>query len=403
MRILLLSFYYPPDIGPGSLRAESLVDALVRTGGADMQIDVLTTQPNRYQTFNTSAPEYEHGQQLSVHRIALPAHKSGMADQARAFLAYGRAVQKRVHATQRARQWDVVVATSSRLMTASLGAWVAKRVGAKLYLDVRDLFTDTMADVLATSPMRFLMPVFRIIERRTFRSADKLNIVSAGFLTHIRKTAPAMPPTVYTNGIDDIFMETDFSIPFKNNKPVVLYAGNMGQGQGLHHIVPAVAAEMPDIHFKLIGDGRMRAALMDNIRRKSLCNVDILDLIPRDELMEEYRRANILFLHLNRYKAFQKVLPSKIFEYAATKKPMLAGVSGYAAEFLREQVPGAEVFAPCDVKGMKTCMGRLFTGPQIIDRTEFCSHNLRKHIMRKMARDIIFLSSVDNVKNLSHF
>jgi len=31
--------------------------------------------------------------------------------------------------------------------------------------------------------------------------------------------------------------------------------------------------------------------------------------------------ADVLFLHLNAYKAFEKVLPSKIFEYAATGRP----------------------------------------------------------------------------------
>ena len=49
--------------------------------------------------------------------------------------------------------------------------------------------------------------------------------------------------------------------------------------------------------------------------------------------------TDVLFLHLNDYSAFRKVIPSKIFEYAATGKPIVAGVSGYAAEFLRHENP----------------------------------------------------------------
>jgi glycosyltransferase involved in cell wall biosynthesis len=387
MRILVLSFYYSPDIGPGPLRAKSLVDALLVAGGQEIQIDVLSTLPNRYHSMEVPAPLKEQFGPVSITRIALPEHRSGMADQAQAFVRYARAVQKRV---QRG-QWDVVVATSSRLMTASLGAWVAKRLGARLYLDIRDLFTDTMEDVLAKSLLRGLLPGFRVLERWTFRAACKINVVSAGFLPHIQKVAPGLTPTVYTNGIDSAFVETNFEKSISTGKPVVLYAGNMGEGQGLHHILPKVAAAMPSVHFRLVGDGGMRKVLMTSIKRLALSNVEILNPVARDDLMDAYRQADVLFLHLNAYKAFHKVLPSKIFEYVATGKPILAGVGGYAADFLRESVLNVEVFAPCDSDAMKASLKRLLAGPSTIDRAEFCSHYLRPNIMEKMARDILTL------------
>ena len=389
MRILLLSFYYPPDIGPGPLRAKSIVDALSSIGGREVQIDVLTTLPNRYHSLYGSAPRFEREGVVSIQRVVLPEHKSGMVDQSKAFLAYGQAVRKHT----RGGQWDVVVATSSRLMTASLAAWVAKGIRAKLYLDIRDLFTDTMEDVLAKSPFYLLLPGFRALERWTFRAADAMNAVSAGFLPHLHSVRPGVSPSVYTNGIDELFVETDFSASAKGDMPVVLYAGNVGEGQGLHRIVPAVADLMPDIQLKVIGDGGMRKALVEDVRSKSLRNVEILNPMPRDRLIDEYRQADVLFLHLNNYKAFEKVLPSKIFEYAATGKPMLAGVSGYAAQFLRDQVSGVEVFEPCDANAMRSSLQRLLRGPRTIDRSVFCSRYLRKKIMEDMAGDVLSLAS----------
>jgi glycosyltransferase involved in cell wall biosynthesis len=385
MRILLLSFYYPPDIGPGPLRAKSIVDALLAIGGQEIQIYVLTTLPNRYHSLEVTAPLEEQVRSVFITRINLPEHKSGMADQARAFVRYADAIQKRVQGGQ----WDVVVATSSRLMTASLGAWVAKRVGAKLYLDIRDLFTDSIGDVLAKTPLRLLIPVFVALERWTFRAAHQINIVSAGFLPHIQKMVPGATPTVYTNGIDPMFVEAKLTKSIKSERPVVLYAGNMGEGQGLHRILPNIAAMMPNVHFKLIGDGGMRKNLIDGIKKLSLSNVEILNPMTREALMDAYCQADVLFLHLNIFKAFHKVLPSKIFEYAATGKPILAGVEGYAAEFLRDNVLGVEVFAPCDSIAMQASLQRLLSGPRMIDRTEFCSLYLRQNIMVKMAKDIL--------------
>ena len=386
MRILILSFYYPPDIGPGPLRAASIVEALFSVASSELSVDVMTTMPNRYHSISLSAPAVERQGALTIHRFSLPPHQSRMADQAMAFLAYAGSILK----ATRGQKWDIVFSTSSRLMTASLGAWVARKSGAKLYLDIRDLFTDTMDDVLSKSIFRMLLPPFRVLERWTFRSADHLNVVSAGFLRYIEKVASAQSVSVLTNGIDDEFLKKDFSLPDKEEASLVLYAGNMGQGQGLHNVIPAFSHNLPGkLRLKLIGAGGERELLARSVA--DFRDVKIIDPMSRAELLEEYKYADVLFLHLNDYKAFRKVLPSKIFEYAATSKPILAGVAGYAAEFLRNEVPGVEVFEPGDDEGMRVGLQKLLDGPRLFDRSNFCSRYLRKNIMQEMARDILLL------------
>jgi glycosyltransferase involved in cell wall biosynthesis len=394
MRILLLSFYYPPDIGPGSLRAKSIVDALQvvseRAGVTNLSIDVLTTQPNRYHSMNADALEFEHMGGVAIRRFALPAHQSGMADQSRAFVAYARAVHRQV----KGEAYGVVIATSSRLLTASLGAWVARKSRAKLYLDIRDLFTDTIKDVLAKSFLRILFPVFRALESWTFRKADRINVVSAGFLIHMQRVVPTIQLSVLTNGIDDEFLDTEFAMDQPNDIPVVLYAGNIGEGQGLHHVVPTVAKLLGlRVNFRLFGDGGMKMVLVDALTDCGVGNVEVLAPIPRATLLSEYCNADVLFLHLNDYPAFHKVLPSKIFEYAATGKPILAGVAGHAADFLREQVPGVEVFPPCDSNAMELALGKLLAGPSTFDRSAFVEQYRRNKIMQSMAAEILMLGS----------
>jgi glycosyltransferase involved in cell wall biosynthesis len=391
MKILILTFYYPPDIGPGALRANSLADALLRHGAEEASIDVLTTMPNRYITHEVKAASFEAAERITIRRFDLPVHRSGMADQAKAFLAYAKAIIVET----RGQQYDIVLATSSRLMTAVLGAWVANRVNAKLYLDIRDIFTEAMEAMLASSYLRFMMPVFRVLERWAFNSADKINVVSAGFLPEMRRIAPSTMPSIFSNGIDEEFINQDFSSPCLANLPLVLYAGNIGEGQGLHHIVPAVAAETAGkIRFSFLGDGGRRKALQEKLDEKALGNVNIIDPVPRSDLFSYYRKADVLFLHLNDFKAFHRVLPSKIFEYAATGKPILAGVSGYAAEFLKENVPGVEVFDPCNVEGMIIGLNRLLGGPRKLDRSEFCAKFRRQYIMDEMAADILSMADI---------
>lgn len=388
MRILLLSFYYPPDIGPGPLRAKSIVDALFELDPDLKKVDVISTMPNRYHSLDHAAQANEECGQITIKRIPLPAHQSGMLDQAKAFFVFALSVLK----LTRNHHWDIVIATSSRLMTAVLGAWVSKRKKAKLYLDIRDLFTDTMEDVLAQSPMRVLLPIFRGLEKWTFRAATQMNVVSAGFLPHLRHVAPQLNPSIFTNGIDDEFLAYDFTNPVPHERPLIVYAGNMGEGQGLHRIIPDIAQAMSDrVCFRLIGDGGRKRALQDMLEDHGCVNVEVVNPVPRQDLFSHYRDADVLFLHLNNYKAFYKVLPSKIFEYAATGKPILAGVAGYAADFLRQQVPGIEVFEPCDVSAMRAALEQLLQGPSVIDRSEFCEKYRRHNLMREMGQDILSL------------
>ena len=156
MRVLVLSFYYPPDIGPASLRAKSIVDALLEEGPSDLNIDVITTMPNRYHSLKVLASKYEETNKLCINRITLPEHKNGMFEQARAFVLFSFAVRKLISK----KKWDIVIASSSRLMTAALGTYIAKQTNSKIYLDIRDLFTDTINDILKKKFLRILMPLF---------------------------------------------------------------------------------------------------------------------------------------------------------------------------------------------------------------------------------------------------
>lgn len=388
LKLLIVTFYYPPDLSAGSFRTSALVEALHARRPDDLQIDVITTSPNRYHQMAKAAPAFEDHGWLTIRRLPLPPHRSGAIDQVRAFLAFAPEVLR----ATRPGGWDAVYATSSRLMTAALGAEVARRIRAPLYLDIRDLFADTMGDLLSGSPLRVLLPVFRRIERWALRRADRVNLVSSGFLPHARKVAPGQDYRLFTNGIDDAFLNEDFEKPKggSSDLPLVFYAGNIGDGQGLHRILPEAAERLKGrARIRVVGDGGRRKELEAALESRGADNVEILPPVARAELIDRYREADILFLHLNDHDAFRKVLPSKLFEYAATGKPILAGVAGHAADFLRREVPGAAVFDPCDVDGMTAAFESLSNGETKIQRPEFREAYARRAIMDRMAADVI--------------
>ena len=90
MRILFLSFYFEPDLCAGSFRNTALFHELRRQLPKDSFIYVLTTLPNRYKSFKTSALPEEKGNNYVIRRIRVPEHKGGMADQAKSFSTFYR-------------------------------------------------------------------------------------------------------------------------------------------------------------------------------------------------------------------------------------------------------------------------------------------------------------------------
>ena len=387
MKILFLTFYFEPDLCAGSFRNTPLFQSLLKKLSKDDFIHVITTFPNRYEGFAPDTQAKEKGENYLIERVQLPSHKSGFVDQAKSFIPY----YKKVLNSTKGKQYDLVYASSSRLFTAFLGRVASSRLKAPLYLDIRDIFVDTINDVIKNKSLKsILVPILKQVERYTFSKANHINLVSEGFAPYFKKY-PNPSYSYFTNGIDDEFLSIEHpQIETNNSIKTILYAGNIGEGQGLEKIIPEAALLLGSSYrFLVIGGGGRKPLLEETIKNRGVKNVTLLPPVNRQELIEHYQSADFLFLHLNNYEAFKKVLPSKIFEYAVFNKPIVAGVAGYAAEFVRKNVSDSILFEPTNVEQLVEAIQGYQLNP--IDRTDFIQKYSRKNIMNEMSTDILRL------------
>lgn len=388
----MLSFYYPPDLSACSFRMRGLIDALRTELPAKVEADLISTQPNRYLSHRMRAPDTEKSGPINVRRISLPEHNSDIVGQCRAFASYARGASRIARDTR----YDAVFATSSRLMTAALGARIARRLDVPLYLDIRDIFTDTIGDIFEGLAGKVAERVFSTLERRTMSRATHINLVSEGFRDHFVERYPSVPLSFFPNGIDEEFLAQS-TPPSQQHAGAerleILYAGNIGEGQCLHGVVPDLALRLEKrARITVIGDGGRRRQLESAVRAAGVTNVDLEPPMRREKLIERYNSADVLFLHLGAYAAFEKVLPSKIFEYAATGKPILAGVSGNSADFLRREVENSAVFAPGESNAAVAALDSLSMKP--VRRTSFIEKYRRDAISRQLAASVIGMLEV---------
>ena len=384
MKILFVSYYFEPDLSAGSFRNTALAKEIAKQLTKNSSIDVLTTTPNRYSSYKVISKNNEYFEGINIYRIKVANHGNDIFNQSKSFLFFFLGSIKFVFK----KDYDLIYASSGRLMTAFLAAIIAKYKKVPLYLDIRDIFLETILEILPKKYSYLLRGPLNLIEKYTINKAKKINLVSEGFKAYFNKKYKNLNLSYYTNGIDKIFLNKPVINKEKKDKKIILYAGNIGDGQALDKIIPNLALKLKNkFNFVIIGDGSKLEILKKEIKKLNLNNIKFIKPVSRDELILHYLKSDILFLHLDEKLAFQKVLPSKIFEYASSNKPILAGVSGYPKNFIEKNIDNSAVFQPCNIKGALIALKKLDLADT--PRENFINRYNRTKIMKNMAEDIL--------------
>jgi len=394
LKIVFFTFYYPPDLCAGSFRAIALVQSLSKKMKENDELHIITTHPNRYENHREKANNIQKNGNVTVHRFSVPSHKSEMFSQARSFASYALASYKLVNTLNP----DFLIGTTSRLMTGVLTGISGRKLKCKYFIDLRDIFSETISDLFSQKSklLGFVFKkTFSLLELWLFRKAIGVNVVSEGFPEYFQtKGLDTSNWSFFPNGVDKEFVNLPI-IENKSSKNIktIMYAGNIGSGQGLEMVLPAVAKRMgSDYHFLVIGGGGASSNLISTIKNNNVNNIEILPPVKRDKLIEYYANVDILFLHLNNIPTFRRVLPSKIFEYVAIRKPIVAGLTGYSAKFMIDNVPYASIFDSGDIDG---CVNAILKAENVDIKDKsidiFVEKYSRAKIMNSMAEHIFLL------------
>ncbi len=392
MRIVFFTFYYPPDLSAGSFRAVSIAKALSKKLSVNDEIHIITSHPNRYASFHAKIEDIDTDSNIMIHRIHTPKHKGSISSQIFSYTVFAFSAFK----LGRKLKPNFLIVTTGRLMSSILTLIVARIIRRNFFVDMRDIFSESISDLLVKRNKllgSIVKSLFIFLEKQVFKSASGVNMVSEGFIEYFHEVGiDTSKWSFFTNGVDEDFLNLPIVTKPPNKKiKTILYAGNIGSGQGLESIIPATAKYLGDEYrFVIIGDGNRVSFLRNEINSQNVSNIELLAPIKRIDLIQYYFQADILFVHLNDYPAFRRVLPSKIFEYAAFGKPIVAGLNGYPAKFTKEHIPQAVIFDSCDSLGASLAIKKasnLVISKKVSDN--FVNMFSRVTIMDRMASHII--------------
>jgi len=243
---------------------------------------------------------------------------------------------------------DVVVSTSPQFFNGLAGYFVSRLKRCPWVLEIRDLWPESIVAVGAITNRR-AVALLEAAERFAYRKADHIVCVTNAFQRHISARGGREESiSVIRNGVDfESFAHQKNDVAFARKigvegKFVAAYVGTHGMAHGLDTLLAAaeILSSREDIVFVMAGDGADRVRLESEIEKKKLNNVKMLGQLPKDEMPRLWSCSDVGLVLLRKLDLFLSVVPSKIFETMAMKKPIILGVRGESQVLIEESGAG---------------------------------------------------------------
>ncbi len=359
-RVLLVSCYFPPTGGVQVQRALSLARYLPDCG---IDLHVLTTSNPRVPTFDhqlsrqipesvhvhrtfTLEPPFALRKRLwsKLKRPAAPASnarssagpldgvKKSLRDMAGRLLCpdpqvlwYPTAVRAARRLVERHRI-EAVVVTAPPFSAFLIGNDLKRRYPhIKLIVDIRDEWIAYFVKTFAFAGNRYVMDKAVTIESDTVALADRVVPVTPCSRDAIRERYPKEPESkfqVIPNGFDPAMFTSFRSRPGDSRKIILTYTGTV--------YAPASPAAFLDVldqlpeplrsRFEVRFIGRIAEEMDSRMFANRKCDVRLIPFVPQSEALQYLEESDYLLLpwsdDLN--------VPGKLYEYIATRKPILA-------------------------------------------------------------------------------
>jgi glycosyltransferase involved in cell wall biosynthesis len=372
MRFLILSQYFPPEIGGPQTRLQSFAIELKALGH---DVEIVTALPN-YPTGKFFAGyagcfyRRELRNDIVTHRVwVYPAMGGGI----RRMLNYVSFTLSSFFGLFRAAKPDCIFVESPPLFL-SIPAYIAGLFWrAPFIFNVADLWPDIIVEggFVKRGP---ILNLLYALERWSYSKAEVINVVTEGLRDALlrNKSVPSEKLLLLPNGVDTaLYRPRPSDEPFKQSlgltsKKVVLWAGTIGHAHGLEHVLQAakLLESRPEIHFLFVGDGSARAQIEKLSAAMKLRNVTFRDPVPLEQLPPYFSIAEIGLSSLLNLPLYDGARPSKFFPVLASGKPLLFAGQGEAARLVEDAAAGL-VVPPENPKALAEAVIQLLDNPEL--------------------------------------
>jgi len=344
-KFVIVTQYYPPEIGGGSQRSVGFAEGLRDLG---MEIIVITPYPSYLMSKDKVKTNYKLYEKIeesgyTIYRTFVYASNRG--NFIKRILYYGSFMLSSLFVMLfKVGKINYILTIAPPLFTGITGVFAKKFKKSKFFFDIGDLWPES-ATALGYLKNDSVIKLAQKLEHWIYRYADMVNVVTK--LTNERlskshsyiKKILYVPNFVNTDLIKHEPRDTSLVNKYQlSDKLVFGYAGNIGSAQGLKIITDAanLTKNYKEIVYFIIGDGVEKDLIEKEIRTNNLTNVILIPPISRTDVIKYIMLFDVMIIPLVHREIFKITIPSKLYESMAAEIPILLCVDGEARKIMEE-------------------------------------------------------------------
>jgi glycosyltransferase involved in cell wall biosynthesis len=388
MKITVICHYFYPEIGAPSARLFEMAKRWVEEGH---QISVVTCFPNHP---TGVIPEQYRGMKFMIEQIdgitiyrnfvyATP--NEGFSKKVLGHISF--VLSSIVQSMFRIEKPDVIIVSSPTLFSVISGYVFSLFRRAPFVFEVRDLWPDAIIK-LGVLKNRFVIRILESMEMFLYRRSTKVVVVTHAFKKELsERGVPDKKIEVITNGVDTTIFDKEILVPNDElrkeygwgDRKILLYVGAHGISQGLSTLIE-VAKSMSDCKdalFVFVGEGSEKLKIQELSNHYGLDNVQFISSLNKERIPLFYSTAYLSFVPLRNLPVFEAYIPSKMFEILGSGCPIVASISGEAAEIL-ERSQGAIVVEPEHITQIEHVVRQLLNNDKQRDQLSYQGYQFVK-------------------------
>lgn len=406
MRIVILSQYFPPEVGAPQNRLYELAVRLQERGA---EVTILTAMPNYPQM--VIHKEYkgrwhvkEQMNGLTVHRSWIYASTSkGIAK--RLLNYYSFVISSLFTGLFRLPKHDYILVESPPLFLGKTAYLISRLRGSKMIFNVSDLWPES-AEKLGIVTNKTFLSVATWLEEFLYKKSHLITGQTQGICKDIQTRFPKKDIFWLPNGVDmKYYVASEKDMAWRNSHGfaqedmLLLYAGIIGHAQGLEVILHAAKNLETEkkVKFLILGSGPEREKLIQLKEELHLSNVIFLEAVGKKEMPTIVRSVDAAVIPLKKLDLFLGAIPSKIFENLAMRKPILLGVLGEAKELFIDEGKAGLAFEPENAEDLALKVRQLISDPEACTRF---GNNGYEFVKENFTRDLIAQKFWDKLQSI---
>ena len=249
------------------------------------------------------------------------------------------------------KKHDKIIVSSPQFLPVISGFIIAKIKNIPFILEIRDLWPESIVALGAIKKNNYIIKILYSIAKYIYQKSELIVVVTKTFKEYLVDMGIREDKIIIIeNGFNfDSTLKPSKSIQtvkekynITNNNFTVSYIGTIGMSHGIEIVIEA-AQLIKDVNFLIIGEGAQKKSLQEIAKVKKITNILFIDNIDWQEIVNINQVISANLIHLRNLELFKTVIPSKIFESMALKKPILAGLIGESLDIIKQSKSGLEV------------------------------------------------------------